>query len=220
MICATSQGDDEPYPWYRNLQPLTIHYFFFCCLSGWLLPLMFLVTEVSVFHELGCQVYSFFGTQSMSIRSSWPNHCRRPRFLITAFYFETCHDTPMNFSFTILSTHSYSLLYPFCKIKTKQNKTIIPSSIFNLSLLPVMCLTRVPFCMVSRRALYLGRFCLRCIHNRSLMLSICTVVPFTSTPITPRYHNLVRLRILVQLWHPFRSVSVLSHTGWTLTNLC
>ena len=38
-------------------------------------------------------------------------------------------------------------------------------------------------------ALYLGRFYLRYIHNRSRMLSIGTIVPFTSSPMTPRYHQ-------------------------------
>ena len=38
-------------------------------------------------------------------------------------------------------------------------------------------------------------------------------------PMTSRYHNLMYLRILGQPRHPFRSVSVPSHTGWTVTSL-
>ena len=35
--------------------------------------------------------------------------------------------------------------------------------------------TRVPFCTESHRALYLGRFCLRYIHNRSLNLKLSII---------------------------------------------
>ena len=70
------------------------------------------------------------------------------------------------------------------------------------------------------RTLYLGRIFLLYIHNRSLMLFISTIVLFTSTPMTPSYHILVRLRILFQLRHLLRSVSMLFHIGWTVTNFC
>ena len=67
----------------------------------------------------------------------------------------------------------------------------------SVSVTVLICLTHVPFSTESHRALYLGQLCSRYILNHSLVLLMSTIVPFTSMLMVPRYHNQVRMRMLV-----------------------